>query len=243
MALVWSDEFTTAGPVDPAKWNVADNSWNEPKGEKQVYTSRAKNVEVDAYGRLRFGMWKESPPYQPPPGGGNAMPYSSGRIDTLGKFAFTAGRIECQFRTPQMNAFGFWPAFWTRGVTGGWPAGGEIDVMEAIDAVPWVSHGVHADNNGVHWTVNKLISTQVAFRDTYRKYALERSASKLTFSIDDIVTYEILRASVPTAAQPELFDTPHYLILNCAIGGWSTGPDASTTFNNSMYVDFVRAYS
>lgn len=249
MVLVWSDEFSVPGVVDASRWNVADNSWNAPKGELQVNTSRLKNVEVidDEDGRLKIQMWRENPPYQPPVGGGNAMPYSGGRIDTLGKFAFTAGRIECKLRTPQKNANGIGSAFWTRGVTGGWPVGGEIDVMEANDSVPWVSHAVHADNNGVHWSVNKIVTTQPDFRADYRVYAVERSAAKLTYSIDNVVTYELLRSDVPLAAQPELFDTPHYLILSAgvrgAVSGWTNGVDATTTFPNSMYVEYVRVYA
>lgn len=240
--LVWSDEFAVAGAPDPAKWNLADNSWNAPKGEAQAYTSRAKNVVVDAWGRLKIDAYKED--WTPPPGGGGAMHYTSARLDTLGKFAFTQGRLEASIRTPQNGATGFWPAFWTRGVAGSWPAGGEIDIMEEIDNVPWISNGVHAaDNAGAHWTANHLTSVLPEFRSGYHLYTLDRAADKLTFSVDRVVTWELQRSAVPTAAQPALFDAPHYVIVNLAIDGWASTPDATTTFNNQMYVEYVRAYA
>ncbi len=57
--------------------------------------------------------------------------YTSGRINTRGLFAQARGRFEARLKLPVGR--GLWPAFWLLGddlETVGWPACGEIDIME-----------------------------------------------------------------------------------------------------------------
>ncbi|MEU5281109.1 hypothetical protein AB0G87_32415 [Streptomyces asoensis] len=42
---------------------------------------------------------------------------------------------------------------------------------------------------------------------------------------------------------PWIFDHPHYVILNLAVGGdWPGPPDAGTPFPARMLVDYVRIF-
>jgi beta-glucanase (GH16 family) len=40
-----------------------------------------------------------------------------------------------------------------------------------------------------------------------------------------------------------VFDRPHFVLLNLAVGGhWPGYPDATTTFPQELMVDWVRVY-
>jgi len=61
--------------------------------------------------------------------------YTSARLKTEGMFSFQYGRFEVRAMVPE--AQGFWPAAWLMGnniVTVSWPACGEMDVQERVDA-------------------------------------------------------------------------------------------------------------
>src|SRR5688572_31317501 len=72
--------------------------------------------------------------------------YSSARIKTQGLHAWQYGRIEARMKLPYGQ--GIWPAFWMLGENFndvGWPAAGEIDIMEHVVKEPNRIYGtVHA---------------------------------------------------------------------------------------------------
>src|SRR5207245_2887937 len=108
---------------DPAKWGyeVGGTGWGN--NELQYYTSRTNNVRIEG-GQLVIEARQES--Y----GGRN---YTSARLLTKGKWSSTYGRIEARIKIPRGQ--GLWPAFWMLGTnfdSVGWPACGEIDIMENI---------------------------------------------------------------------------------------------------------------
>src|SRR6266852_1983549 len=84
--LIWSDEFNGAAGTapDPAKWNVEVVA-NPANNEAQYYTNRSKNVSLNGAGQLELTACKEA-------FGGKQ--YTSGRINTAGKFQQTYGRFE-----------------------------------------------------------------------------------------------------------------------------------------------------
>jgi beta-glucanase (GH16 family) len=44
--------------------------------------------------------------------------------------------------------------------------------------------------------------------------------------------------------KPWVFDSPHFLIMNLAVGGnWPGQPDRSTRFPQRLTVDYVRVYT
>lgn len=69
-------------------------------------------------------------------------------MTTLNKFSITYGKFEIRAKLPYGQ--GVWPAFWLLGtniVSKGWPACGEIDIMEAIGKEPKRNYGsVHVPN-------------------------------------------------------------------------------------------------
>ena len=58
--------------------------------------------------------------------------YSSGWVDTKGKWSQYLGRFEANCSLPTRRAEGVWPAFWLMpaNISQCWPTGGEIDIFE-----------------------------------------------------------------------------------------------------------------
>gem|GEM_PF-6036308 len=130
-ALLWQDTFAQplGSPPDPSKWthDLGDHGWGN--AELQAYTDSPANASIVA---------------DPDATGGRALAIralrdeasgriTSARIKTQGKFATRFGRIEARLKLP--SGQGIWPAFWTLGETiaeAGWPACGEIDIMEHL---------------------------------------------------------------------------------------------------------------
>src|SRR5690606_22044730 len=69
--------------------------------------------------------------------------YTSAKLHTRGKAAWTYGRFEFKAKLPAGQ--GIWPAIWMMPVDselyGGWPNSGEIDIMEYLGHEEGTVHG------------------------------------------------------------------------------------------------------
>lgn len=86
--------------------------------------------------------------------GGNILnPIQSARIRTAETFAFKYGRVEVSARMPKGDWL--WPAIWLMPVGaayGGWPASGEIDIVESRgNAAGYAAGGVDTFSSTMHW--------------------------------------------------------------------------------------------
>ena len=138
--LVWADEFDYTGVPDPAKWDYEVGYVRN--NEAQYYTrARKENAWVEG-GVLTITGRKEK--FSIPSGRGSQgkteADYTAASLITRGKASWTYGRIELRAKLPKGR--GVWPAFWTLGTTGGWPRGGEIDIMEYVGKEP---HDIHSN--------------------------------------------------------------------------------------------------
>jgi beta-glucanase (GH16 family) len=128
--LVFADEFETPGALDPAKWGYEIGYVRND--EKQYYTSRSENVRAEN-GTLVIEGRREA--YQ-------GYAYTSASVNTRRRFEFQYGRVEVRAKLP--TGRGTWPAIWMLGTSidqVGWPACGEIDVMENVGFEPAQIHG------------------------------------------------------------------------------------------------------
>jgi hypothetical protein len=140
-----------------------------------------------------------------------------------------------------------WPAFWMLGDAiekVGWPACGEIDIMENIGKEPAIIHGsIHGPgytgDTGVE-APYKLPAQR--FADDFYIFAIEWDADSVSFYVEQNLFVRRTRANL----QPGwkwVFDKPFFLILNLAVGGdWPGNPDSPAAFPQSMLLDYVRAY-
>jgi len=170
--------------------------------------------------------------------------YTSASLTTRGKASWTLGRIEVRAKLP--SGRGTWPAVWTLGATrqGGWPAIGEIDIMEFVGFDPGVIHAnIHTRKYNHVQKTGK--GSQIKIPDAseaFHIYALEWSTERLDFFVDDHKYFTFKNEGSGADAWP--YDKDQYLILNLAIGGaWggAKGID-DAVFPQRYCIDYVRVY-
>ncbi len=195
---------------------------------------RLDNAEVRD-GQLLITARRETLSSAPDWGGQH---YTASRLITLGKADWTYGFFEIRAKMP--CGLGTWPAIWMLGSTGGWPAGGELDILEHVGKNPSrVFSTVHtAAGSGGH---GKGGATQSADACTaFHTYQMHWTAESIRFGIDGVAHFSYANPKTGSAAWP--FDKPQFLLLNLAIGGDLGGPVDDAIFPVTMAVDFVRVY-
>ncbi len=241
--LVWQDEFDIDGTPNSELWiydiGTGVEIFGQPgwgNNELQYYTNRPENIKVEN-GMLEITAIKES--YE---GSG----YTSAKILTKGLFERTYGRYEAKIKLPWGQSI--WPAFWLLGDDSNgevsWPQIGEIDIMEYRGQEPTKVHGtIHGPGySGGQGVTDSYSLSNDRFDAGFHVFAIEWGPDFIDFYVDETRYNRI----TPSDANGEWVynDNKFYIILNVAVGGWFAGnPNSSTTFPQTMYVDYVRVYS
>lgn len=173
--------------------------------------------------------------------------YTSSRIITKGKKVFKFGRIDIRAALPEGK--GIWPALWMLGANidaVGWPASGEIDIMELTGDVPdrVVSTVHYGSNFGEHQfnSVSTFADDGESFQDEFHVYSLNWEDDLLEFMVDGEIVHTITPASMK-AGQPYPFNKNFFFIFNVAVGGnWPGSPDGTTAFPQHLIVDYIRVF-
>jgi beta-glucanase (GH16 family) len=209
--------------------------------ELQYYTARRENVYIQG-GALVINALKES--YTGADGVTRA--YTSARLKTQGKFAQKYGRFEARILLPYGQ--GIWPAFWMLGEDireKGWPACGEIDIMEHIGREQSKAFGtLHGPGYSGASGLSSFFTLPEnrRFADDFHTFAVEWEPSEIRWYVDDNLYATKTPASLPSGAW-WVYDHPFFLLLNVAVGGnWPGNPDATSIFPQMMKVDYVRVY-
>ncbi len=128
--LVWSDEFNTDGPPNPKNWGFEwgfvrneELQFYQPEnarcvGGLLVIEARRERVANPRYREGARG-WQQSRQF---------AEFTSACLVTRRLHEWLYGRFEMRARIDTRP--GLWPAWWTLGTARGWPACGEIDIME-----------------------------------------------------------------------------------------------------------------
>jgi len=251
--LVWSDEFDKPGLPDSTKWGYETGFIRN--NEAQYYTrERRENARIEN-GMLVIEARKEHFPnadFDPAAKESRHArrsrefaEYTSASLTTRGKTNWTGGRIEVRAKLP--TGRGTWPAIWTLGTNDrqvGWPACGEVDIMEFVGFEPGVIHANvhtkkynHVQKNGKGGQI-KLPDAA----DAFHVYALEWDGEHLDIFVDEHKYFTYSNEKSGTDAWP--FDKDQYLILNLAIGGAWGGQKGidDTIFPQRYLIDYVRVY-
>ena len=243
--LVFADEFSSDGLPNPEKWayDTHRNAEGWYNNELQYYSAaRPDNVRVDA-GRLIIEAKRETVDSAAFADFGG-QDYTSGRLFTQGKAAWTYGFYEIKAKLPCGR--GTWPAIWMLpedpDVT--WPNGGEIDIMEHVGYEPNViHHSVHTKafnfNKGTQRTTEFELPTACT---QFHRYQLLWTPKALIFGVDDTPRFAFRKMRSGKSRWP--FDEPMHLLLNVAVGGdWGgrKGVD-DDAFPQAMEIDHVRVY-
>jgi len=221
--LVWQDEFTNGiGPDWIFETGNGGNGW----GNKELQFYQSKNATV-VNGELVITAHIDSV------GGFN---YTSTRMKTQGRKSWKYGKIEARIAMPRFQ--GIWPAFWMLGdniSSVGWPACGEIDIMEHINTEN-LNHGtIHwKNNNGQHASNGDTTATNVT---DYHVYAIEWSPAAIKWLVDGQAFHEVNTKDIPA------FQNTCFILLNMAVGGnWPGFTVDKNAFPATMKVDYVRVY-
>ena len=241
--LTWQDEFNApAGtPVDQSKWrfDIGGHGWGN--NERQYYTNSTSNAVHDGQGNLVITARRENPAnYQCHYG---RCEYTSARLLTSATFSQAYGRFEARIKIPRGQ--GIWPAFWMLGNnfgSVGWPASGEIDIMENIGREPNTVHGtIHGPGYSGGGGIGGSRTIGQPLADTFHTYRVDWEPNIIRWYLDGQEFFRVDPGRL--GGNRWVFDHPFFMILNVAVGGeWPGYPDGSTQFPQQMLVDYVRVY-
>ena len=226
-----SDEFDSP-TLDLQKWTyeVQDDWYNN---EKQATTSSPNNLFLQN-GELHIVARREQL---------RAKQFTSARIVTKNKMNYGFGRLDVRAKLPKGQ--GIWPAIWMLGVNDsqvGWPACGEIDIMELRGSRPDVNvttvhYGANTASHQEKTSTWRLPTGD--FSQDFHTFSLIRSQDQIRWYIDGTQVFSV----TPGSVSPYPFNNPFYTILNVAVGGNFDGdPSASEPFPKEMVVQYVRFY-
>lgn len=166
--------------------------------------------------------------------------YFSGKINTKDKIEFQYGSIEV--RAKLATGKGFWPALWMLGADiseVGWPASGEIDIMEYVGKEPGIvftslhtpaSHGK---------TINTKKSKIEGIQDGFHIFKADWGKDDIKFYVDGILLYTFTPKEYNDKEYP--FRKPFYFIVNLAIGGNLGGAEVDdSALPQKLLVDYIK---
>ena len=247
--LVWSDEFETNGAINSTKWHhqtQLPNGGSWFNGEVQHYTNLISNSFVNN-GFLNIVAKRENYTNQ-----GVTKQFTSARLNS--KFAFQYGRVDIRAKIP--TNLGTWPALWMLGKNvnenggffnaefgnTGWPACGEIDIMEhgitQSQPAGYIQSAIHTPSSFGN-TVNHGGTIASNLGNDFHVYSMNWSPFEITFLLDGVAFYTYNPAVKNAETWP--FDAEQYLLLNIAMGGVA-GNIPSTFTQATMEIDYVRVY-
>jgi beta-glucanase (GH16 family) len=238
----WCEEFNYTGSVDDTKWNYQTGGGGFGNNESQYYTSRTENAWVDGE-KLIITALKEA--Y-----GGSQ--YTSAKIWTQGIANWKYGKFEMRAKLPGVD--GTWPAFWMMpksSVYGGWPASGEIDILEHT-AYYNINNAVGSLHTEAY---NHTLGTQISYsRETanltteFHTYSITWNEYSFSWYVDGYKygNYVFNAAAVAYGAMAVSdawpFDQEFYIILNLAMGGSMGGTIDPGFTSDTFEIDYVRVY-
>ncbi len=242
--LCWSDEFD-GSTLNPSNWtaDIGDGSPQIPgwgNAESQYYTARPENLSIVQDGSIRvLRIRAMSERHQ-------GKYYTSARITTEGKRSFQFGRVEARIKLPQGK--GLWPAFWMMGdsfSTVGWPACGEIDIVEMRGGddgtISGTMHWKNAEGNLSSSIPGVARLDSGVFADRYHLFGIEWNDKTIGWYLDG---KQYVSQTLDDPEREEFRNGKFFILINLAVGGSFLGNQIPQIGfkEESMYVDWVRWY-
>ncbi len=250
MKLVWNDEFNKGSKPDTFVWRYErgfvrnqELQWYQEDNAtvaNGVLLIEARREKVKNPNYVEgSNRWNQNREY---------AEYTSSSIQTRGKKSWLYGTFLIRARID--TAMGSWPAIWTLGTSGGWPAGGEIDIMEFYrrKAEPIILANVAClgEQRRTKWhteirPLTDFTSTDPDWVKKFHIWKMEWDSVTIKLYLDDLLinTTALTETINPDGKNP--FYYPQYLLLNLAIGA-AGGDPSQTPFPITYEVDYVRVY-
>lgn len=244
--LVWSDEFNTNGIPDTAKWRFEngfvrnlENQWYQKenaickKGLLQI-TGERENMPNPNFVK-GSNNWKTNR---------KDIKFTSASLVMKKEHAFLYGKLEVRAKIDAQT--GLWPAIWTLGINGKWPANGEVDLMEYYDNKILANFAIASKNGGAIWDSHKRKIDSLGgkkWAKDFHVWTLIWTENKMEIYVDDILLNDIdLNKTFNKSDGLNPFRQPHYVLLNLALGGDRGGSLENTNLPSKYLVDYVRIY-
>ncbi len=245
--LVWADEFDKDGLPNPENWRFekgfvrnqelqwyqAENAWCE-KGV--LIIEGRKEIKLNPDYQHGSSDWKKNK---------EKISYTASSMNTSDKHSWKYGRFVMRGRIDISK--GLWPAWWTLGVAGHWPANGEIDIMEYYKDKLLANIACIGLNHKTEWYSKTIAIDSLGgkkWASQFHLWRMDWNESSISLYIDDLLMnkVELSRLVNKDRSGFNPFKQPHYMLLNLAIGGMNGGDPADTRFPNRFEVDYVRVY-
>jgi len=242
--LVWADEFDRDGRPDPARWTYETGfvrnrelQWYQPENARcengmLIIEARRERKQNPSYA-AGSSRWQTSREF---------AEYTSSSLTTKGLASWRYGRFEMRGRID--TRAGLWPAFWSLGVDGGWPANGEIDIMEYYRGT-LLANLIWAGKDGTASFTRRWPIDGFNDPDWSRKFHVWRmdwDEHRIVITVDGKVVND---SDLDLTANPDGrngFRQVHSILVNLAIGGNAGGDPSGTEFPARLEVDYVRVY-
>jgi beta-glucanase (GH16 family) len=257
-ALAWAADF--AGPADsaPSGWKFEVGQGIFGDGDVADLTRSPANVRLNGHGDLDLTAVGRGPSW------------TSARIESDASFGAPAGgelMVTASIEQPDpASGLGYWPAFWMLG-PGQWPATGEIDIMEDVNAASDHSAAFHCGNltqrnpdgttgpcheyTGLSSGLLPCSGCQAGYH-VYTAIIDRRDAAdeQIRWYLDGQLFFTVSESQVGTQAWTAAVDHGFSIILDLAVGGkypdgrcQCTTPTLQTTSGATMSVQYVKVYS
>ncbi|MEY2868233.1 MAG: hypothetical protein RIR01_657 [Bacteroidota bacterium] len=246
--LVWNDEFNVDGEPNNNNWNYEtgfvrnqEDQWYQKEnaycknGFLVIEAKTEKKVNPNFISKNHRDWTKKR----------DSIHITSACLITKNKHSWQYGRFEIRAKIPVGN--GMWPAFWTLGVNGHWPANGEIDIMEYYTGKILANTAWKSMKSDVTWdsqTVMLNYFKDELWADKFHVWRMDWDAHSIKLYVDDELLNETdLNETVHSENQEVLpFQQPHYILINLAVGGNNGGDFTEACFPSKYLIDYVRVY-
>ena len=243
--LVWHDEFDTDGPPDPATYSFEkgfqrneEAQWYQSanatvQGGLLVIEARKETVQNPNY--TGSGDWKTTR---------KTAEYTSSSLSTSGHQSFQYGHFEMRARIP--TDAGMWPAWWTLGVSGEWPANGEVDIMEFYQSKLLANVACGTDTRWqAKWdSATKSLSSLggANWTSQFHLWTMDWDDQNIVLSVDNQQLNTSALSSMLNSDGKSPFKQKAYMIVNLAIGGQNGGDPSKTSFPKRYEIDYLRVF-
>lgn len=242
---VWREDFN-GSELNTTYWTPEINFVRNVEAV-QIYTDRPKNLSIKRgvlcltshHEHFESTNWKpDSSKWWE---NRKSAEYTSGSINSRGKVAFRYGRVEIRARVE--HGRGVWPALWLIGNNpGGWPACGEIDILEYVSQNPKTVHVTcHYQKDGKYIHPTKQ-HDDVTMDKKWHIYGMEWTPEQIVITLDKKPIYTLnLDDTVDSKGYSPFRNGTFYFILNQALDGWAEAPHPED-YPKTFIVDYVRLY-
>ncbi|MDP9794896.1 beta-glucanase (GH16 family) [Catenuloplanes nepalensis] len=233
--------------LSAATWNheTGGNGWGNR--ELQTYTSSTANSYLDGAGRLAITAHRQTVKGTD----GITRDFTSARLTTQGKVTVKPGSyVESSIIAPVGT--GVWPAFWLVGADikkVGWPAAGELDILEGKGATPTVAHhAMHMSKIGEPDTdmpygwgdAGGTTDLGVSIDSKAHRYGVYFDKNVVRFYIDRKPTMTFWASDAAASGRTWPFGKETFIVLNLAMA--SSADPARSAPSRTMTVGDIGIY-